>query len=167
MKTLLNILLLFPLLSFAQFYDSFDDGDFTRNPPWTGSEGSFVINDSKQLQLSAAGEGQSHLVTLWGMNGETEWRFWIKLSFSPSSNNFARVYLAADQENIEQPVNGYFLQFGESGTSDAIELFRQEDDVLTSVCRGAEGLIAASFQMNVRVRKDQTGFWQIEVDESG
>ncbi len=167
MKTLLNILLLFPLLSFAQFYDSFDDGDFTRNPPWTGSEGSFVINDSKQLQLSAAGEGQSHLVTLSGMNGETEWRFWIKLSFSPSSNNFARVYLAADQENIEQPVNGYFLQFGESGTSDAIELFRQEDDVLTSVCRGAEGLIAASFQMNVRVRKDQTGFWQIEVDESG
>lgn len=167
MKTLLNILFFIPLLSFAQFYDSFDDGDFTQNPQWTGSDGSFVINDSKQLQLNATGEGQSHLVTFSGMTGETEWRFWIKLAFSPSSNNFARIYLASDLENIGQPVNGYFLQFGESGTSDAIELFRQEGDVLTSVCRGTEGLIASSFQMNVRVRKDQTGFWQIEVDESG
>jgi len=167
MKTLMFFFLFAPFVTFSQFSDDFSDGDFTQNPAWTGTTAQFVVNTSNQLQLNDQSEGQSYLSTLSGMTGETEWRFWIKLSFSPSSNNFARVYLAFDQENIGQTGNGYFLQFGESGTSDAIELFRQEGDVLTSVCRGTEGLIANSFQMGVRVRKDQTGFWQIEVDESG
>lgn len=167
MKTLLLMLLMLPVIVVAQFSDNFNDGDFTQNPAWTGTTEQFAVNTSNQLQLNAQSEGQSYLATLSGMTAETEWRFWIKLSFSPSSNNFAKIYLASDQENIGQPLNGYFLQFGESGTSDAIELFRQEGDIITSVCRGTEGLIANSFQMGVRVRKDQTGFWQIEVDETG
>jgi hypothetical protein len=47
----------------------------------------------------------------------------VSRSFSPSANNNARFYLVTDNENIVGAVDGYFLQFGEAGSNDAIELF--------------------------------------------
>ncbi|OQX72762.1 MAG: hypothetical protein B6D64_14700, partial [Bacteroidetes bacterium 4484_276] len=155
------------MLSLAQVYDDFSDGDFTNNPAWNGDTQQFVVNDDFRLQLNSDGEGVSCLATTFSINGETEWRFWIKQSFSPSANNNGRYYLASDQLDLKGPLNGYFLQFGEGGSGDAIELFRQQGDVLTSVCRGTEGFISSSFELNIRVRRNQSGNWEVGVDETG
>ena len=155
------------MLSLAQVYDNFSDGDFTNNPAWNGDTQQFVVNDDFRLQLNSDGEGVSCLATTFSINGETEWRFWIKQSFSPSANNNGRYYLASDQLDLKGPLNGYFLQFGEGGSGDAIELFRQQGDVLTSVCRGTEGFISSSFELNIRVRRNQSGNWEVGVDETG
>ena len=157
----------FPLLLNAQVTDDFEDGDFTQNPVWTGTENVFKINDNKQLQLNDSEEREAFLVTSNAMLSNTEWRFWVKLSFSPSSNNNARIYLLSNQENITQPLNGYFLQLGEAGSSDAIELFRQSGDDLQSVCRGTEGLIASSFTLRIKVIRDNQGLWKVFADPSG
>ncbi len=167
MKSLFSLLFFFPLLVAAQMYDDFEDGDFTHNPTWIGDVNDFRINDNKQLQLNFDGEGISHLATAFSIGQETEWRFWIKLPFSPSTNNNARFYLASDQMNLEGSQTGYFVQFGESGSSDAIELFRQNGEETTSICRGTEGLISSSFQLWMRIRKDTQGNWTIEADQSG
>lgn len=167
MKKFIFLLVLLPAFCMAQFEDDFADGDFSSNPAWTGDINQFTVNPAFQLQLNSQGEAVSSLSSVYAMNGETEWRFWIKLAFSPSGSNFARVYLASDVTDLKSPLNGYFLQFGEAGSSDAIELFSQQQTTLTSVCRGTEGMIAASFELGIKVRRNQSGNWEIQVDETG
>ena len=167
LKNIFHLIILVPAMGFAQVYDDFDDGNFTENPPWNGDVQQFIVNSDFHLQLYSEGTGLSTLSTAFVMSGETEWRFWIRESFSPSANNNGRFYLSSDQSVLSGTVNGYFLQFGESGSGDAIELFRQQGDILTSVCRGTEGFISSSFQLNIRVRRDQQGNWKIETDETG
>ncbi|MDZ7742825.1 MAG: lamin tail domain-containing protein [Bacteroidota bacterium] len=169
MKTMLILALLF-CWSFtirAQFSDDFSDGDFTQNPSWTGTSADFKVNDDEQLQLDTEGAGESWLSTSSSMMAGMEWRFWAKLSFSPSSNNNARVYLASDQQNLKNPLNGYFVELGESGSDDAIELFKRKGEDTLSVCRGPGGMIASSFEVRIRVIHEQDGSWKIFADPSG
>jgi len=135
----------------AQFTDDFSDGDFSVNPSWTGTSNSFIVNSAKQLQLNAPVEGIAWLSTASSSVEATEWRFWIKLAFSPSANNFARVYLISDEEDLTGPLNGYYLQFGETGSNDAIELFKQQGTNTTSICRGTNGSIASAFAIRIKV----------------
>ncbi|HQB47985.1 MAG TPA: hypothetical protein PK785_03880, partial [Bacteroidales bacterium] len=159
--------LVIPLFLSAQMYDDFSDGDFTADPPWYGDVDDFIVNSSFQLQLNAATAGISHLSTHYEMNGETEWQFWIKMNFAPSDNNMARVYLASDKQSLNGPLNGYFLRFGENLSNDAIELYRQNGETLTLICRGTDGLIANAFQLWLRIRRDVYGNWTIEKDNTG
>ncbi len=151
----------------AQINDDFSDGDFTNDPPWTGNTEIFIINTDLQLQLNATDAGESFLSTHNSELNETEWHFWIKLSFSPSANNYSRVYLVSDQTDLNLPLNGYYLQFGESGSDDAIELFRQTGDEHTSICRGTEGLLSGSFERSVKVIRNENALWKIFVDAAG
>lgn len=151
----------------AQFTDSFDDGDFTQNPAWNGTIDLFKINSSKQLQLNGSGEGTAWLTTASALVVPAEWTFWIKLSFAPSSNNFARVYLVSDQADLSGPLNGYYLQLGEAGSNDALELFRQNGTQSVSICRGTDGLLASSFAIRVKIIHKANGSWEIWADPSG
>ncbi|MCK4287817.1 MAG: hypothetical protein KAW86_01310, partial [Bacteroidales bacterium] len=107
-------ILLLPFTGLSQINENFSDGDFTNNPTWVGDAGQFQINSSDQLQLNSSDAGESYLSTENYLINEIEWRFWIKLSFSPSGNNNTRVYLVSDNPDLKEPLNGYFLQFGEA-----------------------------------------------------
>jgi len=165
------IFILFTILissaSFSQTSDDFEDGNFTENPEWTGNQLLFKINTSFQLQLNDTEENEAYLGTANAMLVNTEWRCWIKLSFSPSANNYARYYLVSDMHDLSGSLNGYYLQFGEAGSDDAVELFRQDGNILTSVCRGSEGIISSSFEIRVKVTRDGDGVWKLFVDQSG
>lgn len=151
----------------AQLSDSFEDGDFTQNPAWTGTDVFFKVNNSKQLQLNGSGEGTAFLSTSSTLLKPAEWRFWVKLSFSPSSNNFSRVYLISDQSDLSGSLNGYYLQLGEAGSNDALELFRQNGNQSVSICRGIDGLIATSFTLRIKVVHKMDGTWEIWADPTG
>jgi hypothetical protein len=170
MKRLPLIIFLFSsFISSAQFSDDFSDGNFTANPSWYGDVSQFKVNTSKQLQLSSSGANTSSLYTVDSLASldNIEWHFWIHLSFSPSANNYGRVYLVSDQSNLKGPLNGYYLQFGEALSNDAVELFRQTDSTSSSVCRGTNGQIANAFAVGVRVTRDATGLWSLFVDPTG
>lgn len=167
MRYFFVLFLCFPLLIEAQVFDDFEDGNFTNNPEWTGATNRFIVNSTNQLQLNDAEPGLSFLSTANDRINETEWRCWIKLSFSPSANNNARFYLASDMEDVSGPLSGYFLQFGEGGSDDAIELFRQDGNILYSVCRGTDGLLATAFELGVKVTRDNVGNWKIFADPEG
>jgi hypothetical protein len=167
MKAFINLLVLLPLFVSAQLSDSFSDGDFTENPEWVGNTSQFIINASQQLQLNSSGDATSYLSTSISMSSLTEWRIWTKLTFSPSSNNYARIYLVADQSNVAEPLNGYYLQLGEAGSADAIELYRQSGTVNNFVCRGVDGLIANSFTLRIRVVRTNEGIWSVYADPTG
>lgn len=168
MRHLLLTVCLFLVTGFvnAQLTDNFSDGDFTNNPAWSGDAGNFIVNASLQLQLNATAAGTSYLSVSGNAPSldNTEWQFYIRLNFAPSNNNFARVYLVSDQANLKNPLNGYYLQFGETGSNDAIELFKQTGTSSVSIARGTNGFIASSFIITVKVTRDNTGLWSIYAD---
>jgi len=158
-----------PLSVVAQFSDNFSDLELTSNPTWQGTLSTFIINTDSVLQVNDTDAGSSNISTGFTSTllDNVEWQFWIRQSFSGSTNNNGRVYLASDQADVSGALNGYFIQFGEAGSDDAIELFRQNGIINTSVARGTDGLISGSFDMRVRVRRDASGNWEIGIDQAG
>ena len=164
MKQLLVLLLFIPAILCGQVTDDFTDGNFTENPTWVGDDAHFIVNGNFQLQLNDTAAGTSYLSTVNTWLGDTEWRCYVRLAFSPSANNYGRYYLMSNQENLTLPLNGYFIQFGETGSADALELFKQEGETITSICRGTEGLLASAFAIRVKITRSPTGLWKMYVD---
>ncbi|HXC07117.1 MAG TPA: lamin tail domain-containing protein, partial [Bacteroidia bacterium] len=167
MYKLVLCLLLLPVSGSTQILsDDFSDGDFTHNPVWTGDSDRFLVNSLFQLQLHDNTADTAVLATAFALFKlrNQEWRFYIRENFSPSGNNNGRVYLVSDQKNLKDSLNGYYLQFGEAGSNDAIELFRQQGLSSVSVCRGNNAEIASAFAITVRVTRDSTGAWKLYAD---
>lgn len=168
-RLLFIFLTFFSFYGFSQVSDDFTDGDFNANPVWSGDAADFIVNGTNQLQLNATVAGASYLSTpnvMADLNNK-EWRCYVKQTFAGSGSNYGRVYLVSDQANLEGPLNGYYLQFGEALGNDAVELFEQTGTVSTSVCRGTNAQIAASFTVGVQVKRDAAGLWTLFVDATG
>jgi hypothetical protein len=153
---------------FAQLSDPFTDGDFTANPEWSGSRDHFMVQDG-QLQSNGPNAGATlYLSTLNLMSSNTEWRFYLKLTFSPSDANHARIYLMSDQADLaSEELNGYFIRIGENGSNDGIDLWRQQGRTLTKIIDGPPGTVAVNPAVRVRVIRDALGNWQIWADLAG
>ncbi|MEM8898060.1 MAG: lamin tail domain-containing protein [Bacteroidota bacterium] len=172
MKNRSCILLAFILLAsttgFSQLTDDFSDGDFTANPVWSGDNPLFRVNESFQLQSN----GQSiseiiYLSTPQTLATNVEWLIDINMSFAPSGSNKARVYLVADQADLSGPLNGYFIEIGESGSSDGINLFRQDGLDEEELIDGSEPIAGSGLDATVRVSRDGDGNWEVQARENG
>ncbi len=167
MKSILLLFLMLPFTLMAQLSDDFSDGDFSQNPSWSGTTNLFQVNITFQLQLNALEAGTAWLSSPYTASGDVEWRFYVRQSFSPSGSNYGKVYLVSNQADLSQSLNGYYLRFGEAGSEDAIELFKQSGTTSESICRGTNGLVASSFELNIKVIRTQQGAWTIFVDPDG
>jgi hypothetical protein len=169
MRKILLFLSLFIIQSYsgAQFVETFNDGDFTSNPAWTGDEASFKVNTAFQLQLNATGDATAALTVPVVTSAEMEWSVWVKLSFAPSDNNFSRVYLSSDQQDLKGSLNGYYIKLGEGGSNDAIEFVRQSGNIHTVICRGTDAFVAASFAIRIKVVRKTGGLWSVYADQTG
>ena len=174
MKKILNFLICIclHLMSYTQVYDDFSDNNFTHSPVWSGDVDGFMVNAMQQLQLYAEGSGQAYLSTptQW-INGDMEWRFWIKLSFAPSANNYAVFYIMSNKKNLlDTSVHGYYLKFGESGNADAIQFYKRTGDIHELLCRTKDSSIANAFSLYVKLTRSKEGHWNIftsqEVDNA-
>jgi len=156
--------ILLSFCSFSQIYEHFLDSNF---PNWVGNRELFTVNTNHELQLNATEAGDAYLSLLTPQyNNVWEWIFYIRMPFSPSNNNFARVYLTANTTDLTSMfLKGYYLQFGENLAQDAIELFYQNGTSHTSICRGKDGRIATSFSLYVKVRYTEPNHWEILADE--
>ena len=160
------LLLIVPLFGMTQVADDFTDGNFTANPTWVGDIECFEVNTSGQLHLHATGSDTAILTTQNSLIANTEWDFWMKLSFNTSANNFARVYLVADHTDLKGDINGYYLQVG--GSNDSVEFVRQNGTVKTVLLRGSHAFTGNSVNMiRVKVIHDVSGAWHLLTDNSG
>lgn len=154
--------------------DSFDDGEILSNPTWQGNTDKFSAT-SNELQLVDLVAGQSYLSTTFASASldDRQWNFYIKQSFAGSDNNQSRVYLSASGSTLNYTgtgsagVQGYFLKFGEGGSADAIRLYRDNGTTTTEIGVGTSALIAASFQVRIKVVRNNTGVWSVYADPTG
>lgn len=155
--------------SSAQVNEDFSDGDFIANPLWNGDREAFIVNAAAQLQLNAAAAGNSALYLDFAFTDpvDVEWQFYLKQGFSPSGGNFGRFYLMSDEPDLQDALDGYYLQFGEPGSLDAIELFRQTGNASVSVCRGSAAAIASAFAARIKVKRSASGLWEVYADYTG
>lgn len=151
----------------SQIIDDFSDNNFTENPIWNGTDSIFIINEILQLQLNATTSGKAWLSTYYTKTTDFEWRFWIRENFSPSSNNYADIFIYSDNDNLDAAEKAYFLRFGESGSNDVIEFFRKENDTIISLCRGSDTFVASSFSTHIKVCYNKTEGWEIYIDKKG
>ncbi|WP_316768773.1 lamin tail domain-containing protein [Pedobacter frigiditerrae] len=169
-KTLLFLMLLSVKLTSAQVVDDFSDGNFTSNPAWVGSNSLFNINSSKQLQTSLSSTGQTvSLVTsnLLALNVKCE--FLVQMNFDPSTSNQAKIYLIADNQDLNAPLNGYFVQIGESGSTDSYDLYRQNGATVTKIIDGpAKTRVDVNTLLaRIKVTRNDVGKWELFTDITG
>jgi hypothetical protein len=154
---------------FSQLTENFSDGDFTNNPSWIGTTNDFIVNTDFQLQTNTSIATTSQLSTPHNIaNFENkEWKVWTRLAFSPSSSNFARIFLSADNADLTLAQNGLYLQLGEAGTTDAVRLFKLVNGSATQMLAGTEGQIANSFTITIRVLRQLDGTWKLFIGPNG
>ena len=131
----------------AQVFDDFSDGNFNVNPAWEGDDSLWQINSNYQLQSKGTTGSAKDicLSTQANFQNNTEWRFSMQFNLSPSTQNFCRFYLAADQINLKGNLNAYYIQFGGStGNTDSISLYKQEGAKRTRIIAGRPGTVAKS-----------------------
>ena len=169
-KTLLLFMLLSVKLTFGQVSDDFTGGNFSANPNWSGNSSQFVVNSAKQLQTVLSSVAQSvSLVTANDLAINTKWEFFVQMNFDPSATNRARIYLISDQQDLNGPLNGYFVQIGESGSTDSYDLYRQTG---TSITRIIDGPAKTRTNVNLlmarlRITRNDIGKWELLTDISG
>lgn len=152
----------------AQISDNFGDGDFTANPAWSGDNADFIINAGFQLQLNSTAADTSSLAMANPFATNCEWQFWSRMNFAPSDNNNIRYYLTSDVQNLEGPVNGYYIRMGENGSLDGVDLWEQNGTTHTKIVDGLPARVALSNNIvRVKVTRTGAGLWTVFSDTTG
>jgi hypothetical protein len=158
---------LFVLLSLqrvlGQFQDDFSDHDFTTAPSWSGSNSFFIVEGS-QLKLQAPEEdGLAFLSTPSQALNDAVWEFKVTLEFNPSASNFAKIYLASDQEDLSTALNGYFVIVGDS--KDEISLYQQHGINSSKIIDGRDGILNLSApNVKIKITRSKNGSWKLFSD---
>lgn len=174
---LVAIMFLIPLLwkgtggvAFAQFTDNFTDGDFTTTPLWTGETTKFEVDGSFQLHLNAPAQSDTAYLSTANsvvFSDTIQWEFYFRMNFDPSNSNNLKIYLASDQENLRNDLNGYYLRFGENGSTDRLKFFKQSGTTGTELFAGTVN----SFGINpaegrIKVERFPDGTWNFYSDST-
>jgi hypothetical protein len=148
---------------FAQFTESFSDGEFLNNPHWVGTDSKFgIISNQLKLQAPALSD-IAFLSTPSEAINDATWEFSVRMDFNPSSSNFARIYLVSTTSILSDPLNGYFIMVG--NTADEVSLYRQEGITKTKIIDGVDGRLNLSLvNLKVKVTRDRTGHWTLYSD---
>ena len=109
-----------PFCAFSQFSDDFSDGDFSKNPAWSGDVDWFTVNADHELQLNATRDASVAYLSLPStLSSNASWEFRIKMNQKPSGNNYARIYLCSDRANLAltEELSGIYIRVGSSDTN--------------------------------------------------
>jgi len=161
--------LCFNVISKAQLYEDFSDGNFEINPTWVGDTSSFFINNSFQLQSkNLVANSSFSIITENKLSNSVEWQYWMRLDFNPSSANFIDTYLMASDSALNSNLNtGYFVRAG--NTDDEISLYRRDrNGVAVKIIDGENGILNHSNNIfKIKVTRDSGNHWNLYRDATG
>lgn len=118
LPVILFLLLSLPTLS-AQVCEDFSDGNLHEGIAWSGDTNRFRINSSRQLQLYDDSAGTAQIAFSYPMpdNDTVEWTFWLRLGFTPTTNNYAVIALYADSLDLLSAPHSLLLKVTDPATS--------------------------------------------------
>ncbi|MEJ6982140.1 lamin tail domain-containing protein [Pedobacter sp. P351] len=168
--------LLFPLIlcgkfAFSQLNESFNDGNLTSSPVWTGSNSGndFIVVTDQLRSNSTTASSNLYLSTVNNLATSCQWEFWVNLQFNPSGANYVDVYLTSDQANLQSAsINGYFVRLG--NTNDEVCLFKRSGTTASStkLIDGIDGILNTSNnKVKIRVTRTASNVFTLERDITG
>ncbi len=153
-----------PNLLLAQVNDSFDDGDFTNSPSWSGNDALFAV-EAGELRSASSGAATYYLSTPSTLALNAEWQFYFNLKFSTSGANYVDIYLIADNANLSAVADGMFVRIG--GTNDKIVLYKRVSGVDTELISSPNSIVNSSSNnpFRIKVTRDPADLWMLEYDD--
>ncbi len=155
-----------PIFLTAQINQDFSSNALTN---WLGDTSRFGINGNQQLQLQdSAFTNEAIIYTANDIALESvEWELWVNLEFSPSSSNQLKVFLASDTTTLSDNFKGYYLEIGESGSSDAVNLIRQDSIATSAILSGLDGTLSKSNNVfKLKIIRNELSKWFVFLDTS-
>lgn len=154
----------------AQLNEQFTDGDFTNNPAWVASNSTdWVVNAAQQLQSNHTTSNSSFWIsTPSNAATATQWDFWVRLGFNPSSTNLVDVYLTASAADLSLTgTTGYVVRIG--NTDDEIALYRKDNNGnFVKIIDGVNGILNSSNNtLRLRVIRNAANQWALLRDVTG
>src|SRR5688572_19844508 len=147
-------------LALAQLEDRFTDNDFISDPPWSGDDSKFIVDDERLRLNAPAADGFAYLSTASVVTQNVVWEFRVSLEFNPSSGNYTRIYLLSDQSDLSGPLNGYFVMVG--GSSDDVSLYKQTGLAYSKIIDGRDGVVNLStVDIAIKVARDESLGWEL------
>lgn len=137
----------------AQVNDNFNDGNFTQNPSWFGQVNHYEIDSDFWLHLNAPSENSSSLLYLKShLLENATWEMQTKLDFNPSGSNYLDWYIMANDSNLIDASEAYFVRVGD--TEDEVSLYRQKEGEITKIIDGLDGTQSLQ-QVNVKLKVER------------
>ena len=151
----------------AQFTDDFSDGDFSTNPTWFGDVNNFEVDSIFRLHLNDSIANTSTLLTNSNILSNGEWIFDVEFKFSPSTNNFGKVYLASSTTDFNNTDAVYVKVGGQTGNVDEVSLYVQNGTNHNKIIDGVDGLVTDNPNVKIKVTRDDLGNWELFLDTNG
>lgn len=173
------VLMLFVCLNVpAQLNESFNDGNFTADPVWTGNTADWLVTtnsdvaagavNSNTLRLNVAtGSGITYLSTFiagsWGAG--QSWSFFIgRRAQAYTAANHVLIWLWASEANLISPsLSGYRIRIGDDAGGDDIVLQRVTNGLATDIIAGSAALVNGLTDIGffLRVTRNNAGKWEL------
>jgi hypothetical protein len=165
------MLRLFIILSFFIFHQidaqaQFDEKFNTSLEEWSGTNENFIITADNQLQLMALEAGTSQLYRNITYADSLVFELYIKMDFSPSSNNKLRWYLWSDQVNLDVS-DGYYIEIGENGSNDAVKFYTRQNGLESLLGSGEAGKASNNPELFIKIILLSASKWEVQIDYSG
>lgn len=151
--------------AYSQVKDSFKPANYPSNPQWNGDITEWFVNGSEQLQSKKSAVSKKiYISTSNSLAMNVKWSFYVRMDFDPSASNQFRIYLVSDQQDLNQALNGYFIQIGKSGSADSFDLYKQTGTKTTKLFDGINRprAKASQFKAFVEVTRSISGQWKIQ-----
>lgn len=162
MKNILFYITFFIVLkmSFGQVSESFETLE-----NWNGETSKFELLEGRLHLNDLEKTGSAYLVTESDIGLDATWEFWLRLDFSPSGSNKIEIALMSDKAEITGDYLGYYLAFGETGSDDAIELFRKDGQGSELLARGIDARVGMQLDsIKIKIVRDVTNNWTVFSD---
>lgn len=144
----------------AQIFDNFSSQKLNT---WQGDTSLFTVSNSILQSNGPSVTNQAFYISHTNnLINATEWNLSIDLKFNPTSSNFTRIYLGADNPNLKSALNGYFIQFGETN-ADTLDFYRQTGTSITKIFTGRRAF-TFNIKCDLKIERDDSGNWKFYLD---
>ncbi|WP_289006917.1 lamin tail domain-containing protein [uncultured Parabacteroides sp.] len=166
---ILFLLVLLPVCAFAQFTETFDGPEITTTNQWKGDLNDFQITDDGWLSLiGGPAKKCSRLKISLPYSNNMEWKFDVRMNFTPSDPNHIRFYLLTENLPLLGISSEYYIQIGSTKKTITLRRFRETEKTPVRIIEKELDVLKQNIvSLSVKVTLENSSLWSLYVRVEG